>query len=95
MRRGLVVLIVYFAVIGYAPLRIATAAWPEWHPNTLEWLAFLVLPALGWLAHQWRRNALTRGVLRFVYTWLGMCFLLLFLVLPIVKTKCRIAVEPE
>ena len=83
MRRLLVVVTVYYLIFGYAQISAAALVFPGWRPGTLELLVLLVGPAAGWLVHQILRNALTRWVLRFVYLWIGLGFLLLWIVVPI------------
>ena len=83
MRRLLVVVTVYFLIFGYAQLAAAWLVSPAWHPGTPELLVLLVGPAAGWLVHQARRNTLTRWLLRAVYLWTGLGFLLLCVVVPV------------
>ena len=83
MRRLLVVVTVYYLIFGYAQLAAAWLVSPAWHPGTSELLVLLVGPAAGWLVHQVRRNALTRWLLRAVYLWVGLGFLLLCVVVPV------------
>ena len=83
MRRLLVVVSVYYLIFGYAQLAAAWLVSPAWHPGTSELLVLLVGPAAGWLVHQVRRNALTRWLLRAVYLWVGLGFLLLCVVVPV------------
>ena len=83
MRRLVVVIAVYYLIFGYAQLSAAALVFPGWHPGTLELLALLVGPAAGWLSHQASRNTSTRWVLRFVYLWVGLGFLLLCVVVPV------------
>ena len=83
MRRFVFVVTVYFLIFGYAQLTAAGLAFPGWRPGTPELLVLLVGPAAGWLVHQARRNAWTRWVLRAVYLWMGLGFLLLCVVVPV------------
>ena len=83
MRRLLVVVTVYYLIFGYAQLAAAWLMSPAWHPGTSELLVLLVGPAAGWLVHQVRRNALTRWLLRAVYLWAGLGFLLFCVVVPV------------
>ena len=83
MRRLLVVLSVYYLIFGYAQLAAAWMLFPTWRPAAPELLALLVGPAAGWLVHQVRRNGFTRWLLRAVYLWVGLGFLLLCVVVPV------------
>ena len=83
MRRLLAVVTVYYLIFGYAQLAAAALVFPHWRPGTPELLVLLVGPAAGWLVHQAWRNAGTRWVLRTVYLWIGLGFLLLFVVVPV------------
>ena len=83
MRRLLVVITVYYLIFGYAQLAAAWLVAPAWHPGTSELLVLLVGPAAGWLIHQVRRNTLTRWLLRAVYLWVGLGFLLFCVVVPV------------
>ena len=83
MRRLLVVIIVYYVIFGYAQIAAAMLVFPDWRPGTGELLVLLVGPAVGWLSHQVRRNRWTRWVLRSVYLWMGLGFLLLGVMVPI------------
>ena len=83
MRRLLVVISVYYLIFGYAQAAAAGLVLPEWRPGTPELLLLFVGPAAGWLLHQIRRNAFTRWLLRAVYLWVGLGFLLLCVVLPV------------
>ena len=83
MLRLLVIVAVYYLIFGYAQLTAAWLLFPAWRPETPELLALLAGPAAGWLLHQARRNAASRWVLRAVYLWLGLGFLLLWVVVPV------------
>ena len=83
MRRLLVVVSVYYLIFGYAQIAAAWLVAPAWRPGTPELLVLLVGPAVGWLAHQVRRNAWTRWLQRAVYLWVGLGFLLLCVVVPV------------
>ena len=83
MRRLLVVVTVYYLIFGYAQLAAAGLLFPDWRPGPPELLVLLVGPAAGWLVHQARRNTWTRWVLRAVYLWVGLGFLLLCVVVPV------------
>ena len=83
MRRLLVVVSVYYLIFGYAQFTAARLVLPGWHLGTPELLVLLVGPAVGWLVHQVRRNGVTRWLLRGVYLWVGLGFLLLCVVLPV------------
>ena len=83
MRRIIAVVTVYYLIFGYAQLTAAGLLFPGWRPGTPELLVLLVGPATGWLAHQARRNVWTRWVLRAIYLWLGLGFLLLCVVVPV------------
>ena len=83
MLRLLVIVAVYYLIFGYAQLTAAWLFFPAWRPETPELLALLAGPAAGWLVHQARRNAASRWVQRAVYLWLGLGFLLLWVVVPV------------
>ena len=83
MRRLLVVITVYYLIFGYAQLSAAALVFPGWRPGIGELLVLLAGPAIGWLCHQARRNDWTRWILRAVYLWMGLGFVLLCVVLPI------------
>ena len=83
MRRLLVVVAVYYLIFGYAQIAAAALVWPEWRPGPPELLVLLAGPAVGWLIHQVRRNAFTRWLLRGVYLWVGLGFVLLCVVFPV------------
>ncbi len=83
MLRVLVVVTVYYLIFGYGQLAAAWLVWPTWRPDTLDLLALLVGPTVGWLIHQAWRNAWTRWLQRAVYLWVGLAFLLLGAVIPV------------
>ena len=83
MRRLLVVIAVYYLIFGYAQISAATLVFSDWRPGTAELLVLMTGPAVGWLCHQARRNDFTRWILRGVYLWMGLGFLLLCVVVPI------------
>ena len=83
MRRLLVFATVYYLIFGYAQIAAAWLVFPAWRAGTPELLVLLVGPAAGWLVHQVHRNTWTRWIQRAVYLWVGLGFLLLFVVLPI------------
>ena len=83
MRRLLVVVTVYYLIFGYAQLTAAWLVLPAWCPAAPELLVLLIGPAAGWLIHQVWRNGVTRWLLRAVYLWVGLGFLLLCVAVPI------------
>jgi len=83
MLRVLVVVTVYYLIFGYGQIAAAWLVWPAWRPDTPELLVLLVGPAAGWLVHQARRTAWTRWLQRAVYLWVGLAFLLLWVVVPV------------
>ena len=83
MRRLLVFATVYYLIFGYAQIAAAWLVFPMWRAGTPELLVLLVGPAAGWLVHQVHRNTWTRWLQRAVYLWVGLGFLLLFVVLPV------------
>ena len=78
----------YFIAFGYPPLKVASILAPSWSPGTGVLLLLWVGPAVGWLSHQRWRNAFTRGVLRVTYTWLGIAFLSLSIILVWDLARC-------
>ena len=83
MRRLLIVIAVYYLIFGYAQVAAVTLLLPDWRLGTGGLLVLLVGPAVGWLVHQARRNDWTRWILRAVYLWMGLGFLLLCVVVPV------------
>ena len=83
MRRLLVFATVYYLIFGYAQIAAAWLVFPAWRAGTPELLVLLVGPAAGWLVHQVHRSTWTRWLQRAVYLWVGLGFLLLFVVLPV------------
>ena len=83
MRRLLVFAAVYYLIFGYAQIAAAWLVFPAWRAGTPELLVLLVGPAAGWLVHQVHRSTWTRWLQRAVYLWVGLGFLLLFVVLPV------------
>lgn len=77
MRRALLLAIIYFVIFGYPPLRMLAALGDGTAPGSPTLALILSGPALGWLAYRRWKNALTRTMLRTVYTWMGMCFIAL------------------
>ncbi len=78
----LILVIVYFGVLVYPPLRVAWLIWPQWQPGTLALFVLMVVPILGRLAYEWRPGRWARRVAALSMTWLGMAFMLFCLVLP-------------
>ena len=78
--RVFAVVAMYYAILGYPPLRLADLLVPEWRPQGPVLAAVFVLPAAGWLLYQRWRNPLTRLALRVTYAWLGVCWMALFVV---------------
>ncbi|MEE4300160.1 MAG: metallophosphoesterase [Pseudomonadales bacterium] len=74
--------IVYFGVLIYAPLRLATLLFPIWAPGTPELLVLIVGPILGRVAHELRPSPATRRLAAASLTWLGCAFLLWLLLMP-------------
>ena len=83
MRRFIAVVTVYYLIFGYAQLAAAWLVLPAWRPAAPELILLLAGPAAGWLLHQVRRNEVTRWLLRAVYLWMGLAFLLLWVVAPV------------
>ena len=78
--QGICFVLFYFVAFGYPPLKVVSILVPTWSPDTLVLLVLWVGPAAGWLIYQRWRNSFTRAVLRFTYTWLGIAFLSLSII---------------
>jgi len=92
--RFLGLVVVYFGIFAYPPLRVGAILWPDWSPGTGALLLLLTGPSLGWLIHQRWRNPLTRGVLRLTYTWAGVVFLS-FSIIVVWDILCLVPIGKE
>lgn len=79
---ALILVTVYFGMLVYPPLRVASLIWPGWQPGTLVLLVLIVVPITGRLAYEWWPGAWARRVAALSMTWLGMAFILFCVVLP-------------
>lgn len=78
--RAALVIALYFAVLAYPPLRLADWLSPEWSWQTLPLALVFSAPAIGYVLGKPAHDRTRRWLLRAVYFWLGVCFLLFVLV---------------
>ncbi len=81
MLPALVVSVFYFGVLVYPLLRMLTAAFPTWQPDTGELLVIMVGPLVARMAYELAPSPATRWLSALSLTWLGVCFISFNLVL--------------
>lgn len=74
--------LVYFTMLVYPPLRLASLLWPGWQPGTGALLAVILLPIVGRIAYELRPGTASRVLAALSLSWLGLAFLLFCLLLP-------------
>ncbi len=79
----LVVLLVAGLVLVYPPLRLANLLLPGWHAPLWLGPALFLLPITLRFVHEQANHAWSRAVSAVVLTWLGVCFVMLCLLLPV------------
>lgn len=77
-----VFVVIYYAVLVYPPLRMASLAWPEWQPGTPALAVLFAGPAAGRLLYEWLPGLPARWLSSLVMTWMGLCFIAFVIVLP-------------
>jgi predicted MPP superfamily phosphohydrolase len=80
--RPLAFIAVYFALFAYPPVRVMDVLFPNWQPGAIALVVLFIGPACGWLAYQRWKNDLTRALMRITYTWMGLGFIALCVLLP-------------
>ncbi len=86
LRRWLLPSLVFALVYGlffvYPPLRLGFTLNPSWQPTTMALLAIMTGPALSRLSYERFPNSFTRWCSAIGFTWAGICFIGLLLLLP-------------
>lgn len=80
---SLVFTLVYAVFFVYPPLRLGFTLNPNWQPGTLVLLAFMTGPALARLSYERIPNNFTRWCSAIGFTWAGICFIGMLLLLPL------------
>lgn len=79
---SLVFALVYALFFVYPPLRLGFTLNPSWQPGTLALLVIMTGPALARLSYERFPNGFTRWCSAIGFTWAGICFIGLLLLLP-------------
>lgn len=79
---SLVFALVYALFFVYPPLRLGFTLNPSWQPSTLALLVIMTGPALSRLSYERFPNSFTRWCSAIGFTWAGICFIGLLLLLP-------------
>ena len=79
---SLVFTLVYALFFVYPPLRLGFTLIPTWQPSTLVLLVIMTGPALARLSYERIPNNFTRWCSAIGFTWAGICFIGLLLLLP-------------
>lgn len=80
---SLIFTLVYALFFVYPPLRLGFTLNPSWQPSTLALLAIMTGPAVARLSYERIPNSVTRWCSAFGFTWAGICFIGMLLLLPL------------